>query len=122
MSGVIQRLRAQRQSWVDIEPGKRIQIMRPPENDFPAFLSGEGETRRVSANLEQVCKYVVGWDGISEADLLGAAVGSSDPLAFDSALWAEVVADKADWFNAVASALVTAMVQHFEKKAEVSKN
>jgi hypothetical protein len=123
MQRLITQLRAQRQSWVELEPGKQVQIIRPPEVDISAFLGGgAGGGRAISVGLAQVCQYVTGWQGVTEADLLGAAVGSSDAVPFDSALWAEVVADRGDWLNTVAQALLAAIVQHFEAKAAVEKN
>lgn len=122
MNQLIKQLRAQRQSWVDLEAGKRVQIIRPTESEFPSFLSGEGDQRRIAVSIEQVGKYVTGWDGFSEADFLGAAVGASDPLPFDAELWAEVVADRSPWVATVSTALLTAMTDHFQQKAKVSKN
>lgn len=122
MSRLIEALRAQRQSWVDVEEGKRVQIIRPSESEVGEFLRGSGKSRSMGAELPQVIKYVTGWDGITEADLLGAAVGSSDLAPFDSELWAEVVKDRAEWLKKVSAALLAAIVKHFEQKAEAEKN
>lgn len=119
---VINKLRAARQSWVQLEPGKRVQIIRPPETSVGNFLRDDAGGRAMVAELEQIKKYVTGWDGITEADLLGPSVGSSDPLPFSTDLWSEVVEDHGDWLALVARALLDAIVKHFEKKAEDSKN
>lgn len=122
MSRLIDQLRAQRKTWVDLEPGKRVQIMRPPESEIGKFLHLEDGQKHMRAELDQVVKYVTGWDGITEADLLGAAVGASDAVLFDAVLWAEVVADRGDWLKLVAQALLDAIVKHFEAKAQAEKN
>ena len=122
MSRLIDQLRAQRKTWVDLEPGKRVQIMRPPESEIGKFLHFEDGQKHMRAELDQVVKYVTGWDGITEADLLGAAVGASDAVPFDAVLWAEVVADRGDWLKLVAQALLDAIVKHFEAKAQAEKN
>ena len=122
MSRLINQLRAQRQSWVDLEPGKRVQIMRPPESEIGAFLRVENGRKSMMADLDQVVKFTTGWEGITEADLLGASVGASDAVPFDPALWAEVVADRGDWLKAVAQALLDAIVKHFDEKAQAEKN
>ena len=122
MSRLITQLRAQRQSWVDLAPGKRVQIIRPAESQISEFLRTTGNGRSLVVELAQVCKYTVGWDGITEADLLGAAVGACDPVPFDSELWAEVVADRSEWLNRVAIGLSESITNYFNKKAEAEKN
>lgn len=122
MSRLITQLRAQRQSWVDLAPGKRVQIIRPAESEIGEFLRNEDGARAMVAELAQVCKFATGWEGITEADLLGAGVGSSDAVPFAADLWAEVVADRSDWLKAVAAALLDSIVKHFEAKAQAEKN
>lgn len=119
---VIELLLSQRKSWVDVEPGKRVQIIRPPESEVFNFIRTDGPTRTLHCTLAQVTQYTTGWDGITEADLLGAAVGASSPIAFDSALWAVVIADRAQWVNKLSDALVDAIAKHFKQKAQAEKN
>ena len=119
---VINKLRAARQSWVELEPGKRVQIIRPPESEIGDFLRDDAGFRSMVAELSQVQKYVGGWEGITEVDLLGAAVGASDPVPFAPELWNEIVADRGDWIKLVAAGLLDAIVKHFEKKAAAAKN
>ena len=125
---LISAMRAQRLSWVVLEPAKdgraekRVQITRPPENDVAAFVSQTPEGLfTLEASAEHVTKYVTGWDGITEADLIGPA-GSSDPAAFAPALWSVVVADKLAWLQAVATAILEAIVKHREALDADTKN
>lgn len=122
MHRLIAQLRSQRQSWVELEPGKRVQIIRPTESEVGEFLRTDGAARAMVAELVQVSRFVTGWDGITEADILGPTIGASDPVAFDADLWAAVVADNSDWLKKVGTALLDAIVQHFEKKAAAEKN
>ena len=117
---LISAMRAQRLSWVVLEPAKdgraekRVQITRPPESAMPDFLvKTEDGGYTLKAELRHVEAYTVGWEGITEADLVGPA-GSSDPAAFAPALWSVVVADKLAWLQAVATAILEAIVKHRE--------
>jgi hypothetical protein len=119
---LIAKLRVARQSWVELDPAKphqRVQIIRPPESEIGNFADTVG--RGLVANLGKVCQYVTGWEGFTEADLVGAA-GSGDVVPFDAALWAEVVADRGDWLNLVAARLLDVIVTHVESKAKAAKN
>lgn len=125
---VINKLRAARQSWVEVEPDnegskKRVRIIRPAETQIGEFLQrGPDGDLRLVADVPQCQRFVVDWEGITEADLLGAAVGSSDPLPFSPELWSEVCADRADWCRAVSVGLVNAITAHTEAKDAAAKN
>jgi hypothetical protein len=125
---LIAAMRAQRLSWVVLEPAKdgraekRVQITRPPESAMPDFLvKTEDGGYTLKAELRHVEAYTVGWEGITEADLVGPA-GSSDPAAFAPALWSVVVADKLAWLQAVATAILEAIVKHRESLEADAKN
>ena len=107
---LIARMRSQRQSWVDLEPGKRVQIIRPPESQLVDFTTSAGlsQSDMVQIILRRSERYVTGWEGFTEADLVGAA-GSGDAIEFTPELWAEVVADKVDWIAAINNALVASI-------------
>lgn len=122
MSRIVEQLLAQRKRWLDIAPGQRVQIIRPPETDIGGLFVGSGKQRTMVMDLAQVIKYTVGWDGVTEASLLGAAIGASDPVPFSSDVWAVVVADRTDWVQTISAALLTDVLAHFEKKAQAEKN
>lgn len=111
---VIERLRASRTHWVDLPAGKRIQYLRPPETELPLLRHG--------VRLEHVIQYVVGWEGYSEALLLGASVGSSDPLPFETALFSEVIRDDAVALGAIAKAIAKASEDYLVKREGIAKN
>lgn len=120
---LIAALRAGRESWAPVAPGKEVKIVRPPESEFHHFIQRTGEGKiNVNAQLGQVQQYVADWRGFTEADLLGATVGNSDPLPFDAAIWREVIADRMDWMQPVATALVDAIIKHLGAKATDAGN
>lgn len=125
---LIATMRAQRLSWVEVEPApaggiaKRVQITRPPENDVAAFVSKTDEGLfTLEASAAHVTKYVTGWDGITEADLIGPA-GSSDAAEFHPDLWAIVVEDRLEWMRTIARALLDSILAHRAAKLEDEKN
>lgn len=115
-----QRLRERREFWVPVGEGKRVKVLRPREAEFVEFLGADGRT--MAAGLDQVRKYVVGWEGITEADLLGPQVGASDPAPFSPELWEEVVSDSLAWLQPVARSLLQSIADHRFSLAEAEKN
>lgn len=113
-SALVLKLLAQRESWVELEPGKRVRIRRPAEAQLPRFRAG--------LTPELLAGVVVGWEGFSEADLLGAAVGSSDPLPFAPDLWATVAEDRVEYLQKIADALTAAITAHIEARGLAEKN
>lgn len=114
MASIAERLLAQRQHWVEVAPGKRVRYLRPRETEFASLYGG--------ITPEHVCQQVNGWEGFTEADLLGSAVGASDPAPFSTELWAEYVLDKTDVLAQVAGAIGEAVNQHLKTRADAAKN
>jgi hypothetical protein len=111
---LINRLLSQRESWLDLEPGKRVKVRRPPELEAVDLRHG--------VTLEHVTKYVVGWEGITEADLLGATVGSDTVPAFSADVWTIVVTDRMEWFALVRNKIMELVVEHLTAKDAAAKN
>ena len=120
-AGTIARLRAARQSWVELEPGKRVQILRPAEAELQDFYTRPDQTE-VDRALMCARKYVTGWEGVTEADLLGPEIAAADPVPFDSDLWAEVVKDRVAWLEVVTHALLAAIRKHQAAQEADAKN
>jgi hypothetical protein len=114
MVDLVQQLRSQRESWAEVAPGKRIKIRRPQEAQMFRFRGG------ISAAL--AVEFVVGWEGITEADLLGASLASQTPAVFSPELVSEVLLDRMDWVEAVSVELRRAIEAHIEAKAAAAKN
>lgn len=109
---LIAKLRAARERWVELEPGKRVLIRRPGEVALAKM--------RGAIDVESLCGYVVEWDGITEADLFPGAAEVSVP--FDALLWAEVVCDRAEWAGRIASEIVAMVSEHVGKREAVAGN
>jgi len=126
---LLAQMRAQRTRWVELEPGteggqpaKRVQILRPPEAELPDLLTTTADGRHTLAVQQRhVEQYTIGWDGITEADLIGPA-GSSEPAPFATALWAAVTLDRVAWGRTVAQAILAAIVEHREAVEADTKN
>ena len=120
---LIKQLREQRMAWVVVDdactPPKRVRIIRPTEVELAQHFIKAGE---VSVGFDQVKEFVVGWDGFTEADLLGAGVGAADAVPFSPPLWAEVASDHSTWVRTVAQALLDAAIAHTQKLDDTLKN
>jgi hypothetical protein len=119
MSALIAKMRAARQTWVPLGPGgRKVLIVRPPETEWKDFVSGNA----LEVETSHVCKYVIGWEGFTEATLLGETVGVQDPVAFSPELWAEYISDRLSEKKLVAEALLETMKNHKLSIAADAKN
>lgn len=115
-AALIARLEEQRRQWVELAPGgPRVRFKRPVETDFGRF--------RLGVLVDHVCEYVDGWDGMTEAVVLGPQTGSADvAVPFTPELWAALVRDRMDWVPPVARAMADAISQHLQAKDKASGN
>lgn len=118
---LIARMRAARKSWLELAPGKQVQIIRPAEADLGDFVpkAGQDDTARM---LMVATKYVTDWQGFTEADLLGESQASAIVVPFDPTVWAEVVRDNADWLLKVVYQLMEVVSAHTKANTENAKN
>lgn len=114
MDGLLQKLRAQREFWVELEPGKRVKLRRPGETEFGRLAGGIG--------VEDVKRCAIAWEGITEADLLGPDVGVEDAVPFEPAVFAEVISDRAAWAELLAKSIADAIVTHLQARKDASGN
>lgn len=114
MQSLIDKLRAKRQAWIELDQGLKVLVRRPPECEFTKLVNG--------LDTQDAAGYVVGWDGMTEAVLLGPAIGSSDPIPFDKDLWLEASQDRAEWIASVAAEVVRQVSEHLEAKRGAQKN
>lgn len=111
---LLSKMAEQRQFWVTLSDGKRVQLRRPTEIELPAVIDGIG--------IEIIAAHACGWDGFTEAVLLGAGIGGSDAVPFDAGLWRAYAADHVDDLQAAASGMAEAVSAYLLKKADVAKN
>lgn len=125
---LIQQIHAQREQWVTLreaqmaavgQPARaalRVKLRRPAEAEWRYFF---GRTQRGA--LENVQAYAVDWDGFTEAELLGAGVGASDAVPFDSSVWTVVIADRMAWVPPLFQRLVQMIETHSAAREALEK-
>ncbi|MEY5101250.1 MAG: hypothetical protein RJA36_3969 [Pseudomonadota bacterium] len=109
----IARIWQARESWCDLAPGKRVKVRRPGELAMRQLAGG-------GATLEKLCSCVVAWDGITEGDLFDG--GSENYVPFDAGVWAEAVADQAEWAALVAAHVTQLITEHMAKREATRGN
>lgn len=121
MSKLSEQMLAARRHWVEVEPGKRLRFARPRAAQLRPFVDAlsKGAT---GDNPIAVCSIIDGWEGFAEADLIGAAVGSSDALPFDLDACIEYVLDRPDVFGALVTAVVDELNRANEQRSDDRKN
>lgn len=114
-AALLARMEAQRASWVELGPGRKVRIVRPPELDLVQLVGG--------VRVEHAQRYVTGWQGFTEASLLGAAHGSADTeVPFDSEVWGAYIADHLDEARVVVDALADRVRAYLEEREAREKN
>lgn len=113
-SPLLQRLRANRQAWLELDDTRSVLVQRPAETQMLAMRHG--------VSLQDAAAAVVDWRGFTEAGLVGAKLGSDSPVPFAADLWAEWVADNLAAANAVAAKVASMVQQHLAAKDEAAKN
>lgn len=114
VQALLARMAEQRAHWVDLPGGKRLQFHRPPEVEMPALIGG--------VRIDHLVQYACGWAGFTEADLLGAAVGSSDAVPFHRDLWAAWLRDHSDALQPAADAMARVIEAHLKARETTAKN
>ena len=110
---LLEKLRTQRERSVEVEPGITLRFRRPIDGHMQVVRNMTPDT---------ACSLLVGWEGITEAYLLGGAVGSSDAVEFDPELAIEIVGDRGPWLIKLASAIAESVRQFYGLKDDVEKN
>jgi hypothetical protein len=115
MNPLIAKAHARRETWVELEAGKRVKVRRPPEGHFPRFYR--------ATEAEQYLRCCVDWEVFTEADIAGAAYGAGDVVVpFDVELWVVVAMDNVEWITKVQSKLVEVITAFLDAKKAAAKN
>lgn len=125
-SEVLARRLALRSGTVDMGDGKKIFFRRPTEIEQGKLMTikGSGEDLSVtwSVGIEEVRKYVTGWEGYTAADLLGADIAPADQVTWSQSLWDELCSDNVDWMHKVAKGILDKVMEFRDKRSEVAGN
>lgn len=120
MASLADRMLASRDSWCELEPAKdgkpakRVSLRRPPQTQIVRMRDGVGEA--------DVFAAAVAWEGFTEADLLGSAVGAADPAPFSREVWAIYIQDNAEQLVMCSQHLLKQITDHIESVKEARKN
>ena len=122
---LIAQLLAQREATCDLrektddKPAMGLRLRRPPETEWGRFI---GTGYPIALMRDIVVDYTVGWYEVTEADLLGESIGSSDKVDFTRELWAVAAADRADWVGVAFDKLLKLITEYHDQRKEAAKN
>lgn len=121
---LIDALLRRREQVVKLEEGKSVTIRRPPETQMGDLLTVDAENKKSTwrVGVDDVKKYTVGWDGFTEADILGPSVGGSDPVPWDKDLFAVYIDDNQKYVGKIAQEILDSVVAHVNKQAELGND
>ena len=111
MSALIDKMRRAREQRVTAGNHTFV-IRRPTELEMLRFQQDRSP--------EKLMSFVVGWDGVTEGDILSG--GDPHQLPFDQSVLVEWLADRLDLFGPVTSAIISAYELHARTKDEAVKN
>jgi len=75
---------------------------------------------RGTVNGSQLLKFILGWDGVREIDMLEG--GDPHPLPFTREVAEEWLADRPDLFAKLAEAIIQGYQEHAQKLEDAAKN
>jgi hypothetical protein len=113
VDNVLRKLRAQRERWVDVGNGRRVQVLVLRETELPSLA------RRPLVDI--VCEQAVDWAGFSEAAIFGEHDGASDKLPFDATVWGELARNDVDIVTRVGNVLIQAAEAAMAARAAAKK-
>lgn len=96
-----------------VEAGGHLFVLQRPA--LAEIYLGGGQR----ADINFVAAHIVGWEKVNESDLVPG--GDPEPLAFDSALCAAWLADRADLWAPLTEALIGSFKQYEEAQAARGK-
>jgi hypothetical protein len=113
MSRLSEKLRKQRE--VKVKVGKWTFIALRP-TDVEAI-----EVHRAGSDFSTIAaRFVIGWQGVTEDDLVGGGV--KDEVAFDKETWDEWCANRSDFWTPISEAILAAYTTHREDMETAPKN
>ena len=100
--------RFQKSRESDVKAGGYTFVIRRPSQLDVARVGAEGG----NVGLDFACRYVVGWPGLLESDLLPG--GDPEPVEFDSDLFVAWIADKPDLWQPIIAGVIESFRRHEE--------
>lgn len=122
---VLALLKKRREKTVDLGDGRKVKFLRPSEIEYGRMLKPDPTDPSKATwvvGVDDVKRCVFDWEGFTEASILGAEIGSSDPVPFDPELFAELATDQIEWVTKVANAILESVVENIEQRNKEAKN
>lgn len=110
-TALLEKVRKARESKVTVGSWT-FTIRRPTDSEFVEH--------RALRSYELARQYVIGWEGVTEADLVKG--GASDEVPFVKELWAEFVNDHPELWDPIFDAILHAYRGHMETRQAAAKN
>lgn len=82
--------------------------------------AGDDKSKQLEIAGAVARDYVIGWEGMTEEDLIGG--GGADPVPFSAETWREWSVDHRDMWQAITVAIFDAYQQHRERLVDTTKN
>lgn len=113
---------AQRAQWVPVGEGKRVRIRRPSEYDMRGLLlrDAAGAITGLKADLPEVKKCAVDWEGFKESDLISG--GADDALPFHADVFAVWIEDQRNAVSTLSQAIIDMVIDHEAARQAIEKN
>lgn len=129
---ILKAMRVQRELGVPMggpaEAPRKMTLLRPTDleiqRDLVKLLPSDGNgapSAQLLIDPDTVHTYVVGWSGYTTADLLGPA-GGSDAAPFAPELVREWLSNNPGDIAVLVQALLGAVAEHINRKADAAKN
>lgn len=118
---LVAQLAAQRQRKVDVEEGKTVTIDTPSQfcasRIVDQLRAGDGD-----GLSETIGGLFRDWDGFTEADILGAAVGGDGKAPADARLLKVLLSDRPEWLTKLSMAAIELATEAHKKTQATSGN
>lgn len=119
---LIRQLLSAREHWIDVAEGKALKIRRPLEAEMQTMFRRVEGKPAFRVEFEDVLRFATDWRGFTEADLLGDAVGSSDPAPFDREVVRIAIGDNLEWLQSAINGLSDLIIERMTARATARGN
>lgn len=113
---LLSRLRKQREEPLPIGDGRVVLMLRRP-----AHVEGIRSLKNAEIDFDYCSKFIVGWSGVIERDILGDQ-GGDEPVPFDPLLVPEWIGDKPDLLDAIREKCMAMVKAFVERQEALAKN
>ena len=110
---LLQQLRKQRELKIQLTNKLSVTARRPTQLQFE-------EIREKGRYADLGKRYIIGWDGFTENDIVGG--GGTDKVPFDEELWGDWFEDHSEHWMKIATSVIDAYNAYNKSTEEAAKN